>query len=275
MMKILSGKEVAENLKKDLILRIKKLERSPSCVLLLNAQDSSSLHYVKSQMKLASSLGIQCKIIEIDEKNVFYKDEIYRLNEKEDVDGILITRPLCGKIKEKEILEILSPFKDLDAINPFSMGKIFMSDSDFFAPATAEAVILMLEYYKVDMDYKNALVVGRSVSVGKPSAMLLLDKNATVTIAHSHTKSLKTLLKNADIIVAAVGKAEFLDTADMNENAVVIDCGIHYLEDRIVGDVKITKDIQMCSKVPGGVGPITSMLLMKHVVDCYEKKYGR
>ena len=269
---LLSGKLVAKKLKEEIKEEVALLKRVPRYIILLNEKDSSSLGYATSQVKLATSLGIKTEIRYIDGINVTYEEEIKKINEDDTFDACIITRPLLNVKDENKILSLLSYKKDVDAINPYALGKLFMSNSKYIVPATAEAVLYMLKYYDIGLDGKSCLVVGRSLSVGKSVAMLLLDQNATVTIAHSHTKNLKELLSKADIIVSALGKPLYLDTKDMKEEAICIDCGIHYLEDKIVGDVKRSKDIKMISMVPGGIGPITTCLLLKHVIKLMELK---
>lgn len=270
---LLSGKPIVLKLKEEIKEKVAKLDRPPFYVILLNKSDKSSYGYATSQVKIATSLGIRCEIRYVDDINVFYEEEIKKLNEDESVDGVLITRPLLNREDENKVLSLLSYKKDVDAINREALGRLFMNDTKLVIPATAEAILYMLKYYEVDLEGKNCLIVGRSLSVGKPISMLLLEENATVTIAHSHTKNLKELLNKADIVIASVGKVEFLDTNDMKDSAICIDCGIHYLENRITGDVKRNKDIAMLSIVPGGIGPITTCLLLKHVLTLMEHKY--
>ncbi len=269
-MEYLLGKEIVEITKKRLIEKITSLKRKPKYSILLNKNDESSKGYVRSQVKLASELGIETEINLMNDSENEYISLINKLNEDKTIDGILITRPLFNGADEKKILSYLSPYKDIDAVNPLALGKIFMDDYSLFAPATAEAVIRMIDHYNIDVTGKEVLIIGRSISVGKPVAMLLLRKNATIKIAHTRTQNLDKAIHDADIIVVAVGKPHLIDTSKMKEEAIVIDCGIHYLESGIVGDVKITNNVSKISKVPGGIGPITSILLMEHVVKCYE-----
>lgn len=269
-MEYLLGKEIVELIKEQLSEKIKSFRRKPKYCILLNKNDSSSLGYVRSQVKLANELGIETEVIMMNDSENEYISLINKLNEEKTVDGILITRPLFKGADEKKILSYLSPYKDIDAANPLALGKIFMDDYSLFAPATAEAVIRMIEHYNIEVSGKEVLVIGRSISVGKPAAMLLLRKNATIKIAHTKTQNLDKAISEADVIIVAVGKPQLIDTSKMKEDAIVIDCGIHYLESGIVGDVKISKNVSKISKVPGGIGPITSVLLMEHVVKCYE-----
>ena len=267
-MEYLLGKPVAESIKERVKNKILGLKRKPNYVVLLNKDDSSSVGYVASQRKLANELGIEFTLIEVDPSYEDYFNKINEVNQNKNVDAVLITRPLFKGADEKKILSLIDPNKDVDAINPISLGKLFM-DNALFASATAEAVIEMIDYYNIDVSGKKVLVIWRSLSVGKSASMLLLKKNATVTIAHSRSKDFESLYKNAEIIIVAVGKKELIDTSEMNKETIVIDCGIHYTQDGIFGDVKISDNVKMISKVPGGIGPITSALIMEHVLKCY------
>ena len=271
-MEYLLGKPVAEAIKNRVKEKITSLNIKPSYVVLLNKDDESSVGYVKAQGRLALEVGIDFKIIEVESNEEAYIDAINKANEDKSIDGILVTRPLFKGANEKKILSFLNPYKDVDAINPYALGKMFMDDA-FLVPATAEAVIEMLKYYKIDLVGKKVLVVGRSLSVGKSAAMLLLKENATVTIAHSKSVNFEKEYDDSDIVVAAVGRKELLDSSEMKEGAIVIDCGIHYEENGIFGDVKVSDKVKHISKVPGGIGPITSALLMEHVLKCYLEKH--
>lgn len=270
-MEFLLGKPVAEIIKNRVKEKIVTLKRSPRYVVLLNKEDESSLGYARSQERLAREVGIEFSIIEVEPSEEAYISLIDKVNNDDTIDGVLITRPLFKGANEKKILSCLDYRKDVDAINPYSLGKMFMDDA-FLVPATAEAVIEMLKYYNIDLVGKKVLVVGRSLSVGKSAAMLLLKENATVTIAHSKSKNFEKEYEDSDIVVAAVGKKELLYSSEMNENCVVIDCGIHYTDEGIFGDVKVSDKVKYISKVPGGIGPITSALLMEHVLKCYMEK---
>ncbi len=269
-MEYLVSKEIVNSLKIELKNKITTFKRHPKYVILLNENDSSSLGYCKAQKKLANELEIDVEIITMESDEKAYINIINRLNNDKLIDGILVTRPLFKGANEKKILATLSPYKDIDAVNPLALGLLFMNDNSLFPPATSEAVIKMLEYYQIDVKGKDVLVIGRSLSVGKSAAILLLNKDATVKIAHSKTIDLNKHLKEADIVVACVGKPLLIDGNNLKKDAIVIDCGIHYLDSGIVGDVKVSENLKMITKVPGGIGPLTSILLMEHVVKCYE-----
>ncbi len=267
-MEYLLGKVIADEIKEKVKKQIANLKRKPKYAIILNSEDRSSYYYVKSQEKLANEFGIEVVVFETKPSEEAYIELINKLNDDSSIDALLITRPLFKGADEKKILSYVNYKKDVDAINPYSLGKMFMDDP-FLVPATAEAVIKMLDYYNIDLVGKKVLVVGRSLSVGKSVAMLLLKKNATVTVAHSKSKNFEKEYASSDIVVAAVGRKHLLDSSEMNENCVVVDCGIHYEDDGIYGDVKPSNKVKMISKVPGGIGPITSALLMEHVLKCY------
>ncbi len=268
-MSFLLGKVIADEIKLSIKNEIKNLKRMPNYYILLNHNDESSLGYCKIQEKTCLELGINCTIISMNNNEEEYIKTIKELNDNPLVDAILVTRPLDKGLNEKNILNALNPLKDVDAINPYSLGKLFMDEAEI-VPNTAEAVLVMLKHYNIELKGKNVLVIGRSLSVGKPCAMLLLKENATVTIAHSRTSNLDDMLKNYDIVVVSIGKPQFIDSSKMKKDAIVIDCGIHYLENGIVGDVKISDNVKFISKVPGGIGSITTSLLMRNILKCYK-----
>lgn len=267
-MELLLGKEIRDQIKKTIIEKIEVLNEKPCLCVLVNQDDSSSLGYVNALEKNALNLGFNFKKILIDREEK-YVDTINQLNQDSSCHAIMVTRPLIKGCNEKEILSLISPLKDVDVMNEKSLGKIFIGDDDL-APATAKAIMYMLDYYHIDLKGKECLVIGRSISVGKPVSMMLLNKNATVTIAHSRTIDLFDKVKNYDVIICAVGKPHFLDSKLAKESAIIIDAGIHYLDDgRIVGDVIPSSGVKMISKVPGGVGTITTMVLMENVLKLY------
>ncbi len=267
-MKLLLGNDIRDQIKENIIEKINVLSEKPCLTVLVNQNDSSSLGYVNALEKNALNLGINFKRILIDQEKR-YIDTIENLNQDPNCHAIMVTRPLIKGCNEKEILSLISPLKDVDVMNEKSLGKIFIGDDDL-APATAKAIMLILDYYNIDLKGKDCLVIGRSISVGKPVSMMLLNKHATVTIAHSRTTNLFDKVKNYDVIICAVGKPHFLDSKLAKESAIIIDAGIHYLDDgRIVGDVIPSNNVNMISKVPGGVGAITTMVLMENVLKLY------
>jgi methylenetetrahydrofolate dehydrogenase (NADP+)/methenyltetrahydrofolate cyclohydrolase len=195
---------------------------------------------------------------------------IDRLNLDDKVNGILVQLPLPKHISEKKVIERIDPKKDVDAFHPENVGRIMIGNYTFL-PCTPAGIIALLDYYKINIEGKNCVVIGRSNIVGKPMSLLLTERNGTVTLCHSRTKGLKEICKNADLIVVAIGKAEFL-TADMvKEGAIVIDVGINRLADgRLVGDVlfdQVKEVASMITPVPGGVGPMTITMLLYNTLS--------
>lgn len=268
-MELLFGKPVSEKLKNEIKLRVLNKKRKPFLQILLNNEDTSSIGYTNAIIKAANEVGIEVEIIKISKVEDYYK-QISIINSSGNIDACLITRPLVKGSNEQEIFSLLNPKKDADAINYQSLGLISNGD-ERFVPNTSQAIIKLLEFYNVEIEGKKVLVIGRSLSVGKPASLLLLNRNATVTIAHSKTKDLSLELKNYDIIVACLGKPHFIDGDLCKEGAIVIDAGIHYLESGIIGDVKPSENLSKISKVPGGVGIITTVCLLETVINCYEE----
>ncbi len=200
-----------------------------------------------------------------------FKKEFTAINEDPDVSGILLLRPLPKQICEKDIEAMIDPKKDLDGISPVNIAKVFSGDSTGFAPCTAEAVIEVLKAYNISMEGKKAVIVGRSMVVGRPLSMLLLKENATVTICHTRTKDLPYTCKQAEILVAAAGKAKMLDASWVGESTTVIDVGINVDENgKLCGDVAadtLEEKNGKLTPVPGGVGAVTTAVLAKHLVQ--------
>ena len=274
-MELLLGKETALKIKEQVKNEVDKLEVKPKYVVLINKNDSTSIGYVNMQRKNATSLGIEFESIEMDDSEEQYIETIERLNNDKSVTAVMLTRPLFKGADEKKIISHLSSLKDVDAMSSASLGELFVGSSDYLAPCTAEAIMKLIKAYNIELKGKDVLVVGRSISVGRPVALMLLEENATVTIAHSRTSDLNDKLKNYDVIIAAVGKAHLIDASLCKEDAIIIDAGIHYLEDgSIVGDVKPSDKVKAISKVPGGVGTITSAVLMENIMKLYHKQRG-
>ena len=198
------------------------------------------------------------------------------LNARDDIDGILCQLPLPKHLDEKLVIDRIDPSKDVDAFSPVNVGKITIGEYDFL-PCTPAGVMELLKYYNIDIDGKDCVVIGRSNIVGKPMGLLLLHKNGTVTICHSRTKDLKDVCKKADILVAAVGRADFV-TADMvKDGAVVIDVGMNRKNGKLCGDVKfdeVSKKASFITPVPGGVGPMTISMLMKNTLKAAKLHHG-
>ena len=221
-------------------------------------------------MKIAEELNVDIKVYEINENDTTSSilNVIETLNNNKDVHGIMVDRPLPRKFDESSILASISIEKDVDGYGYSNLGKL-LSNQNCFVSATPQAAVRLVDFYNIDLTGKDVLVIGRSINVGKPLSLLLLNKNATVTIAHSKTVDLKQKCKKADVIFLALGKANFLTKNDVNENTIIVDIGINYDENgKLCGDAsKECYDIvKAYSPVPGGVGVLTNVCLMENVL---------
>lgn len=282
-MEILDGKKAAQAIKDELKLDVAQLaaegKKIPHLAAILVGNNGASETYVAAKVKACEEVGFRSTLIrfEADVPGVKLLEKVEELNNDPDVDGILVQLPLPKHIKESDVINTIDPDKDVDGFHPVNIGKM-VQGLPAFVPATPHGIMLLLEHYKIETKGKHAVVVGRSNIVGRPMSILLSSNsnpgNCTVTICHSHTHNLKELCREADIIVAALGKAEFV-TADMvKDGAVVIDVGITRVEDsskksgfKLKGDVHYETVAPICSwitPVPGGVGPMTIAALLKN-----------
>ena len=290
-MEILDGKlvsqSVKDSLKEKLSLLSRQNKRTPHLAAVLIGSNGASETYVASKIKNCAEVGFKSTLVRLDENATEEKlaATINDLNRDDDVDGILVQLPLPAHINEDRIINLVDPGKDVDGFHPISAGKM-MQGVPTFIPATPYGIMLLLEYYKIETAGKHAVVIGRSNIVGRPISILLNQNtnpgNCTVTVCHSRTKNLKEICLQADIIVAALGKACFL-TADMvKENAVVVDVGITRVPDAakksgfaIKGDVDFENVAPKCSyitPVPGGVGLMTIAALLMNTYNAYMQK---
>lgn len=275
MYKIIDGKEVSSYVKQQVKLQTDILKQqgiTPCLAVIIVEGDPASRVYVNNKKRACEVCGI--KSLEYALAGDVSEEELLalidKLNNDSSVNGILCQLPVPKHIDEKKVIDAISPAKDVDGFSAENVGKIWLGDYSI-SPCTPMGVIELLDYYKIDVQGKNCVVVGRSNIVGKPMAALLLERNATVTVCHSKTKDLASFTKNADIIVAAVGRAGFI-TADMvSEGAVVIDVGINRLSDgKLAGDVDfeaIKEKASYITPVPGGCGPMTIAVLMKNTIE--------
>ncbi len=271
---ILYGKPVAESIINDLSERTKTLLDKgiqPAISILRAGSRSDDIAYEKRVAGLCERINIKVNIIEMPEDVSQQKleSELARANEDPDVHGILVFRPLPSQIDENRICSLISPQKDIDCMNSENLKKLFMGDSSGIAPCTPEAVIEILKYYDYQLEGKNAVIVNRSMVIGKPLAMLFLNENSTVTICHSRTVNLNEITKSADIIVSGVGRAKYFGDEYVSENSTVIDVGINFAEGRMCGDLDfdtVHNRVEAITPVPGGVGTVTSAILLKHLL---------
>ena len=274
---ILDGRLVAEEILDDLKAKVAKTEEKPGLAVILANENPSSKIYVSSKEKRALELGYKSSIYIFDRnvKQGELIELIHELNANSNIHGILIQMPLFKHLDANELIEIIDPKKDVDGFHPVNVGKLCTGLKPYAVCCTPLGIIKMLDYYSVDIESKHALVIGRSNIVGKPMAQLLLQRNATVTIAHSKTKNLKSLALSADIIVSATGQPNMV-TADMvKKGAVVIDVGIiKYDGKHLCGEVdfeKIKNIASAITPVPGGVGPMTIAMLMSNTYDLFKE----
>ena len=278
---ILDGKQLSQELKDEMRQEVdalaQKYGRRPCLMVVIVGNNPASQSYVRGKIKATEYVGFDGSLVSLPEDVT--EDaliaEIERLNQNELVDGILVQLPLPKHISEDRVIASISPEKDVDGFHATNVARLWLNQP-CIVPCTPKGVIVMLDRAGIEITGKNAVVVGRSNIVGKPVAKLLLDRNATVTIAHSRTKNLKEVCRQADILVAAVGRPQMLTADYIKPGAAVIDVGINRLEDgRLVGDVDFegAKAIAgAISPVPGGVGPMTITMLMRNTIECFLRR---
>jgi methylenetetrahydrofolate dehydrogenase (NADP+)/methenyltetrahydrofolate cyclohydrolase len=269
-MTLMEGKKVAESIYAKILLEASLLPTIPKIVFILVGEDPASQTYVRSKGKKSRDLGFLSETMplpaSITEEELIGK--IRSLNKDKEVHGILLQLPLPKGLNKDRILSEIDPLKDVDGLHPENAGRL-MQGNPRLVPCTPLGIIEMLKFYNIPMEGRRAVVIGRSEIVGKPMAQLLLMQNATVTICHSKTPNLEEETKRADIVVAALGKARAIGPSHVKEGAVVVDVGIHRIDDKLCGDVDFEKVADKCaaiSPVPGGVGPLTIAMLMKNLV---------
>lgn len=275
MRTVMMGTDVAKSMKEDLIRQTEELKSQgvePTlCILRVGARPDD-LSYERGAKKRMELVGIRCQVVELSEDISQAKlEETFReINQDPAIHGILVFRPLPGHLSEEPLKALMDPRKDVDCMSPVNMAKIFAGDETGFAPCTAEAVMTMLDAYGIDPKGKRAVVVGRSMVIGKPAAMLLLKKNATVTICHTRTEDLAATCRAAQILVAAAGKPKMITGDMVGEGAVVVDVGINVDEaGNLCGDVdfeEAKEKADSITPVPKGVGSVTTSVLAAHVL---------
>ena len=281
MSNILDGKELAKKVRlelKDEVIKLKAEDNiNPKLAVIMVGNDPASQIYVRNKSKACDEIGIEFEEFILDE-NTTQEDLlnlIEELNHNSEVNGILLQSPIPKNLDINEAFRKIAPEKDVDGFNPENVGKLALGQNGFVS-CTPFGVIRILEEYNIDIEGKNAVVLGRSNIVGKPMSQCLLNKNATVTICHSKTRNIEEITKRADIIVAAIGKKEFLKGEMVKEGAVVIDVGINRGDDgKLKGDVEfdaVSKKASYITPVPGGVGPMTIAMLMSNVVKAAKEQ---
>lgn len=275
MNQIIKGKAVADAMKDELVKEVEELKTkgiSPKLTIVRVGARGDDLAYERGALKRCESIGIVTEVKELPEDitQEDYVSALKSVNEDPAVNGILCFRPLPKQLDEEAIKYIIAPEKDIDCFSPVNAAKVMEGDKSGFPPCTPTAVVEILKHYGVELNGKKVAVLGRSMVVGKPAAMLLLNENATVTICHSRTKDLPAVTSEADVLVAAVGKAKMVKSNFVKEGAVVIDVGINVDENgNLCGDVDtddVLSKVSMITPVPGGVGGVTTTILAKHII---------
>ncbi|MDG1325019.1 MAG: bifunctional methylenetetrahydrofolate dehydrogenase/methenyltetrahydrofolate cyclohydrolase FolD [Opitutales bacterium] len=290
-MDLINGNEIAQEIIEELKLEVSAIQGGKPCVVFIRVgEDPASISYVSKKEKTAEKIGIESRLqlypnsISQDE----LLEEISLLNNNEEVHGILVQAPLPDHIDERTIFNHVSPSKDVDGFNAFNLGKLCQEQEDAFISCTPAGIIELIRRKNITTEGKHVVVLGRSLIVGKPAGMLFLRKgfpgNATVTFCHSRTPDLEKHTRRADIIIAAIGKPQFVTKEMVKEGATIIDVGINRIEDsnkksgfRLVGDVdfeQVAPKTQFITPVPGGVGPMTVAMLMKNTVQAFKGNHS-
>ena len=277
-MSIIDGKKVSSHIKDDIAAEVKMLKnktgKTPGLAVVLVGDDPASAVYVKNKNKTCKNIGFQSfeHILPENTSEDKLLNLINELNNDDQVNGILVQLPLPSHISSKTILVSINPQKDVDGFHLENVGRLVTGNA-LFKPCTPAGIIKLLDEYKIEIEGKNAVIIGRSNIVGKPVSFLLLERNATVTICHSRTKDLPSITRSADILIAAIGKPNFVSLDMVKNNAVVIDVGINRLDGKLVGDVdfaSVSKQASLITPVPGGVGPMTIAMLMENTLQAFK-----
>mgnify|MGYP001260671872 FL=1 len=272
---IIDGKAISKQIKDELRDEVEKLTEAGinACLAVIQVgNDSASTVYVNNKKKACAYVGINSRSYELpeDTSEQTLLDLVQKLNEDPEVNGILVQLPLPKQIDEDKVIRTISPDKDVDGFHPVSVGRLWIGEKGFLS-CTPAGVIQLLKRSGIEIEGKECVIIGRSNIVGKPMAALLLRENATVTVAHSKTKDLKSIAKRADILIVAIGKAKFITKDYIKEGAVVIDVGMHRDEqNHLCGDVDcedVSSVVSAITPVPGGVGPMTIAMLMNNCVE--------
>ncbi len=275
LMAILDCREAAKSIKAELAQKVQTLADNgsrPKLGIIRVGARPEDISYERGIIKNCEATGIDCEVMELpgDISNEGFMKTLEAANGDKDINGILVFRPLPAHIDENKARHLINPAKDIDCMNPVNLAKVFEGDSSGFEPCTPAAVMEIIKYFGINLKGENVAVIGRSMVVGKPLSMMLLKENATVTICHSKTKDIQGIVSRADIVVAALGKARIIGPDYIKPGAIVIDVGVNGApEGGICGDVDFDKVKDIASKitpVPGGVGAVTTLTLLKHVV---------
>ena len=278
---IIDGKACANKILENIKLKTSKLEKKPGLSVILVGEDPASTVYVNNKEKKAIESGFNSYIYRLPNNTL--KEEllelINKLNNDDNTDGILLQLPLPGHLNAYDFLDKIDPKKDVDGFHPVNSGKLFLNEKPYAVSCTPKGIIKLLDEYKIKIEGANVVIAGRSNIVGKPLAAMFLNRNATITIAHSKTKNLSEITKNADILISATGRPNIITKDMVKKDAVVIDVGIIRGQDgKLRGDVDFNsvKDIAgFITPVPGGVGPMTIAMLMENTLELHILKISR
>lgn len=287
-MKIINGKEISERIRQELKLQVEELTKQkgkvPGLATILVGEDPASQVYIGSKIKACSQIGVKSfhNNLPADSTQEEIINLIHKLNNDENVNGILLQLPLPKGLNPDKCIEAILPSKDVDGLHPYNAGMLTLVkswqeiiDQKLLVSCTPMGVIYLLKYSNIDIKGKNVVVIGRSNLVGKPVSMLMLANNATVTMAHSATKNLQDITKKADIVICAIGKANMVNKDFIKEGATVIDVGINRVDGKLCGDVDFesVKDMNIdITPVPGGVGPMTITMLLHNTVLAFQRQ---
>lgn len=273
-------KDIVKRKKEELKQKVESLKErgiQPKLAVILASEDEASKIYVGKKRKMCDELGIE-QVEYIFDKSVTTEkivDTVKKLNSDKTVNGILVQLPLFKHIDMDKVLDTISDKKDVDGFHPLTLGKLFIGEKETFIPCTPKGIMTILDDIKTEYEGKHAVIVGRSRIVGKPISQLLLKRGATVTVCHSKTKDISIYTKQADILVAAVGKPHIITENMIKPGAIVIDVGINRVDGKILGDVDTENALKVCSKitpVPGGVGLTTVLSLLENVVQAVQEQ---
>lgn len=277
MAEIIDGKKLRDKILDNLKLKIDGFDKKPKLVVILVGDNPASRIYVNNKKKMAEKVGIISEVINypssISEKELLVKIE--ELNSDDTVTAILVQLPLPEHISKENVMNTIAPEKDVDGFTPYNLGKLFSGEEPMVYPCTPKGILLLLDEYGISLEGKHVVIVGRSNIVGRPLSQMILNRNATITVCHSHTKNLSEITKTADVLISAVGK-NIIEGKMIKSGCVVIDVGIFKDENgKTRGDVdfeNVFKSASYITPVPGGVGPMTIASLMLNTVELFERK---
>jgi tetrahydrofolate dehydrogenase/cyclohydrolase, NAD(P)-binding domain protein len=283
-MTIIDGKALSDKILKEIENEHSELQakvgRKAGLAVIIVGENPASQIYVRNKIRACERVGFHSETIRLDE-NITEENlllEIEKLNNDNNIDGILVQLPIPKHINELKVINAISAEKDVDGFHTTNIGKMMIGDETGFLPCTPAGVIQMFEEYNIDLEGKDVLVIGQSNIVGKPMTLLLINKRATVQVCNSKTKNLSEKLQKADVVVAAAGSPKLVKGSDVKEGVVVIDIGINRVDGKICGDVDFEEASQKASyitPVPGGVGPMTIAMLIKNTFKSYKQKVGK